>query len=95
MGGWDPDLRNQQHHGQRDHPDGHAITHGALDGRASTDGVQSAALARWRPLLVAVAAVVTGIALAQLSPIPGVGLILVIGAMMAGPVVVLRAWMGE
>jgi hypothetical protein len=93
MGGWDNDIHWRQAR-RSDSPGPESITHAAFEGRAGCDELTDLrGWVRFRPLLVVALLVVLGPLLVLFSPLPGLGLILTLGAMMAAPTVVLNVWL--
>lgn len=94
MTGWDPDLHARQARASGG-PSAEALAHAAFEGRAGSDDVLGPhVLHRMKPLVIVALIVALGLVLGLYSPVPGLGVVLTIGGMMAAPVIVLRVWLG-
>jgi hypothetical protein len=75
---YNEELRKRQHDGDV----GHAVL-----GNVNTGGAGR----RWRALLGPLGVLAVGVLLVLVGPVPGLGMLLTMGAMIALPVVVIRA----
>jgi hypothetical protein len=70
------------------------ILHAAFEGDgAGTDSLMAGSWRRWRPLLAMLGLLLLGVALVLYSPLPGLGLVLVLGVSIGAPVTVMMIWL--
>lgn len=74
-----------------DTSDLHRLQHSGEAGNAVLTSVNSTGWRRWRPLVLPLAVLLVGLVLGMWGPLPGLGMVLVLGGMMATPVVAARA----
>lgn len=71
------------------------ILHTTFYGHVTTDPVgPGRTWRRWRILAFPFVLILLGVVLAYESPLPGLGVLLVCGAAMSVPVIILRIWLG-
>ena len=95
MGGsWNSDLHRRQGDGREDAVTQEAILHAAFEGRGpGTDSSAVGSWRRWRLALLLGACLVLGVALVLFSPLPGLGLMLVLGVAAGVPLMALVIWL--
>lgn len=80
---WNEDLRRRQAAGDT----GHAVL-------GSPDRIAATTRAKWKPAILSVAVLALGLLLAFVGPVPGLGVILIIGGGLALPVSVVMVLLG-
>lgn len=91
---WDSDVRRRQAHAGEGAVTKEGILHAAFEGDgAGTDALGAGSWRRWQPLLLVIGLLMLGVALVLFSPIPGLGLVLVLGTSIGAPITILMIWL--